>query len=117
MINKKIISYKFKEVNMKDFVNTMMNLGLGTLIVTKEKAEAIARELIKKGELNRNKAEKFVNALIKHGKQAKAEITAELTTAFKKTIGKFDFATKKETKELKREIEQLKKLLKQTKLD
>ena len=99
---------------MKDFVNTMLNLGLGTLIVTKEKAQAIARDLIKKGELSRSDAEKFVNALIKHGKQAKTEISTELTAAFKKTVSKFDFATKKEVKELKSEIARLKKLLEQS---
>ncbi len=102
---------------MKDFVNTMLNLGLGTLIVTKEKAQAIAKELIKKGELNRDDAQKFVNALIKHGQQAKSEVTTELTRAFKKTMDKFDFATKKEVKELKAEITRLKKLLQQSRSD
>lgn len=100
---------------MKDFVNTMLNLGLGTLIVTREKAQAIAKELIKKGELNRADAQKFMNALIKHGQQAKSEVTTELTAAFKKTMAKFDFATKKEVKDLKAEVARLKKLLQQAK--
>lgn len=100
---------------MKDFVNTLLNLGLGTLIVTRDKAQAIAKELIKQGELNRADAQKFVNTLIKHGQQAKNEVTTELTAAFKKTMDKFDFATKKEVRELKAEVARMKKLLRESK--
>lgn len=50
---------------MKDLLNTMLSLGLGTLAMTKEKAEEIVDELIKQGNIGKEEGTNLVNELIK----------------------------------------------------
>lgn len=87
----------------------LFNLGLGTLIVTKEKAEEVVNELIKKGEVGREEGKGLVEELIKKEKKSKKELENQIEQTVKGVVGKLNIATRKEVEELKKEIKQLKK--------
>ena len=96
---------------MVDLVKKVFSLGLGALVVTKEKAEEVVAELAKKGEVGQEEGEKLVKELIKRGKEGKKEIEVQIEKMIKGVTKKLDLPTHKEVKELKTEIEQLKKKL------
>ncbi|MCK4993764.1 MAG: phasin family protein [Candidatus Omnitrophica bacterium] len=92
---------------LKDFVN----LGLGALVMTKEKAEEVVNELVKKGEVGQDEGKELINELIEKGEKSKKEIEDQIEKTVKNVVGKLDISTKKEIEELKSEIEELKKKL------
>lgn len=59
---------------LTDIVRRSMLLGLGALSLTKERAERIADEMVKKGEMTRDEAKSFIDQVVERGKQEKDEI-------------------------------------------
>lgn len=90
----------------------LFNLGLGTVIMTKEKAEEVVKELVKKGEVGKEEGKGMVAELIKKGKKSKKELENQIEQTVKGVVGKLNIATRKEIEELKKEIKQLKKKIK-----
>lgn len=96
---------------MKDSLKKVFNLGLGVLAITKEKAEAVVNELIKKGDVGEEEGKKLVNELIKKGQKSNKEIQTHIEKTVKDVMGKTDIATRSELNELKSEIKRLKEKL------
>lgn len=92
-------------------VKSLLNLGLGALAMTKEKAEQVVSELVKKGEIGQDEGKELINELIKKGEKSKKEIEEQIEKIVKNVIERLDISTKKEIKELKSEVEELKKKL------
>lgn len=89
----------------------LVNLGLGAVAITKKKAEEVVNELVKKGEIGQKEGKELINGLIKKGEKSKKDIEVQIEKTVKNIAGKLDISTKKEIKELKFEIEKLKKKL------
>ena len=89
----------------------LLNLGLGALVMTKEKAEEVVSELVKKGEVGQKESKKLIGELIEKGEKSKKEIEAQIEKIVKGVTKKLDIPTRKELRELKVKIEQLKKKL------
>ncbi|MCK4809860.1 MAG: phasin family protein [Candidatus Omnitrophica bacterium] len=89
----------------------LVNLGLGALVITKEKAEEVVNELVKKGEVGQDEGKELINELIEKGEKSKKEIEEQIEKMVKGVLEKLDISAKKEIKELKSEIEELKKKL------
>jgi len=96
---------------MQDFLRKAFNLGLGLVTVTKEKAEEIVNELIKKGEVSQEEGKKLVSELLEKGEKSRGELEAQIEKIVKGAVGRLDLPTRKELNELKSEIEQLKEKL------
>lgn len=92
-------------------VKSLLNLGLGALAMTKEKAEQVVSELVKKGEIGQDEGKELINELIKKGEKSKKEIEEQIEKIVKNVTERLDISTKKEIKELKSEVEELKKKL------
>ena len=73
----------------------LMHLGLGTFAITKEKAEIMANELIKKGEISKNEGQKLINDLLKKGQKNKKELEGHIEKTLKSALGKLNIPTKK----------------------
>lgn len=86
-------------------------MGLGALVVTKEKVEEIVDELVKKGEVGQEEGKKLVSELIKKGEESKKEVGAQIEKIVKGVIEKLDISTHKELDELRSKIEGLKEKL------
>ena len=89
----------------------LVNLGLGALVVTREKVEEVVNELVKKGEVGQEEGKKLVEELIEKGKKSKKELEAQIEKIVKGATEKLDLPTRKELNGLKSEIEQLKEKL------
>jgi polyhydroxyalkanoate synthesis regulator phasin len=90
--------------------------GLGLALVTKEKAEELAKELVKKGELSEKEGKGFVEEILKKSKEAEKEFEKKAETLVNNAIKKIDVPSKKEfiaitqrLAKLEGEIEDLKK--------
>ena len=90
----------------------VVNLGLGALVMTKEKAEEVVNELVKKGEVGQEEGKELINELIEKGEKGKKEIEDQIEKTVKRVVEKLDISAKKEVEELKFEIEELKKKVK-----
>ncbi len=96
---------------MEDVLKKAFSLGVGALLITKEKVEDIVSELVKKGEVGQEEGKKLVSELIEKGEESKREIEARLEKIVESITAKLDFPTRKELSELKSEIERLKEKL------
>ena len=91
-------------------------IGIGTWALTEEKINEIAKELIDKGEINKDEGKKFVRELVEEQKKQKEEIENRISETVKETFGKAKTETKEDIERLEMRInkleEDIKKLLK-----
>lgn len=100
---------------MKDLLEKMFNLGLGTLAVTREKVEKIAEELVKKGEMRREESKKFIQELVEKGEKSKKEIGVQLEKMVRNILEKLNLPNRKELEKLQAQIDRLKEKLEKRK--
>lgn len=84
-------------------------LGLGTIAVTKEKAEELVKELMKEGQINRKEADQMIKKLMKRGEESRKELNASMEKAIHEVMKKLDIPSRSEVEKLKAEIARLKK--------
>jgi|GEM_PF-2708149 len=83
--------------------------SLGFIAITREKAQQIAQELIKKGEASSKDIGALANAILEKARKGREAIELKIEEIIKKIIEKMDLPSRKELEELKKEIEKLKK--------
>ncbi len=96
---------------MQDILKKALSLGLGALLVSKDKIEDVVNELVKKGELGQEEGKNLVNELIEKGEASVNEVEVKIEKIVKGIMEKLNLPTRKELDELKSEIEQLKEKL------
>ncbi len=94
---------------MKDTLERIITLGLGTIAVTKEKAEQVAKELMKEGQVNRKEADVLVKKLMKKGQESRKELDAAVEKTVHGVMKKLDIPTRSEVEKLRAEIASLKR--------
>lgn len=82
-------------------------LGMGAWALTEEKINEISKELVDKGEINKEEGKKFVRELIDAQKKQKNELESKISEKVKETFGKAEIETKKEIKRLEKKIDKL----------
>ena len=97
--------------DLKDLVKKMMELGLGLVGVTEKKIREVVAELIKRGEIKKEEAEKFIDNLVEKTEKDRKDLEKRLSRFIQKGIAKIPLATKSEVEELKKKIEALEKKL------
>lgn len=95
---------KIKEIAKKGVL-----AGLGLAVVTKEKAEAIAKFLIKKGNASKKDAKKIAKIIMEDAQKGKKIIEDRVKPILHEISKKFDLPTRKEFEALKRTVSELKK--------
>ena len=96
---------------MKEILEKAVNLGLGALLLTKEKVEDVVSELVKKGEVGEEDGKKLISDLLEKGEKGKKEIEAKLKRIAEDITAELDLPLRKELDELKSEIQRLKEKL------
>ena len=86
--------------------------GIGALALTEEKINEIAKELIDKGEINKEEGKKFVRELIEEQKKQKEEIENRISETVKETFGKAKTETKEDIERLEMRINKLEEEIK-----
>ena len=97
---------------MKNIAEKILELGIGTVVFTKEKVEQAIKTLEKKGEIGKKEAEKLIKELTRKGKEVKKEFQQKVEEAVEKALKKMNIPTRKEIEEIKKELEELKKKIK-----
>ena len=86
--------------------------SLGAVILTREKAEDVARKLVKDAKLNKEEAQTLVDDLFEIGSQQWSEMETSFSKAIRKGIDSLDVASKKELHGLKSKVGKLEKRIK-----
>lgn len=94
---------------MKDLIKKTMYMGAGLAHLTKEKAEEISRDLVKKGELSAAETREFINELTRKSEEARKSLEEGVEKIVKGVLAKLDIATKKDLEDLKKRIAELEK--------
>ncbi|HEC92740.1 MAG TPA: hypothetical protein ENI51_07095, partial [Candidatus Atribacteria bacterium] len=79
----------------------------GALSLTKERANEIAQELIKKGELSQTESKEFVMDLMDKAEKEKDKLLEKIRPEIEKSLEKMNFASKKSVEELEKKIDEL----------
>ena len=98
------MSDKFEELVKKGLL-----AGLGLAAITKEKAQGIARELIKKGKASKKDIDAAAKAIFEKAQKSKEVVEIKIEEGIKKMFEKMNIPTREEFKELKKTIEEIKK--------
>jgi polyhydroxyalkanoate synthesis regulator phasin len=96
---------------MKDVFNRILQAGLGAASITKEKAEQIVDELIKRGEISQNEAKDYIDTLVEKGKQQQSELQGIVKKEVDKYQAQFSFVSRKEFAELEKRVALLEGML------
>jgi polyhydroxyalkanoate synthesis regulator phasin len=94
---------------MSDIFKKTFLAGLGAMSLTREKAQEITNDLIKRGELAKTDEAKFVRDLLDLAEKNKSGLEDKIEKAIEKVMAKLDIPTRKEVEELKAEIARLSK--------
>ncbi|MEW6326566.1 MAG: phasin family protein [Thermodesulfobacteriota bacterium] len=92
-----------------DIIKKAMLLGLGVISLTKEKAEELVDDLIKRGEVAREEKFKMVDKLLKEAEKQEKELVGKLTEAVQKVITNLGLPTKKDLEEISKRLEDIEK--------
>ena len=96
-------------MTMSDIFKKTFLAGLGAMSLTREKAQEITNDLIKRGELAKTDEAKFVRDLLDLAEKNKSGLEDKIEKAIERVMAKLDIPTRKEVEELKAEIARLSK--------
>ena len=85
----------------------MFLASLGMLSLTKERANKIAQELIKRGELSQSESKEFVVDLLDKAEKEKDRLIEKIKPEIDKSLEKMNFASKKCVDNLEKKIDEL----------
>ncbi len=97
---------------MSDLIRKITLASLGILSLTKEKAEKIARDLVRRGELAKKEQAKFIKDLMKQVEKSKVEAERKIEKIVQKILTKLNIPTRKELDQLKEKVDKLAKKIK-----
>ena len=87
--------------------------GLGAFFITKEKAEEIIKELIKKGESTKEEGNELINSLIEKAAEQSNKLKDRTQQEIKNILDSMDIVEKSELEALRQEVEELKKMIRE----
>ncbi len=92
---------------MIEIIRKIGLIGIGAWALTEEKINEISKDLVEKGEINKEEGKKFVRELIDEQKKQKNELESKISEKVKETFGKAEMETKNEIRHLERKIDKL----------
>ena len=94
---------------MFDLMKKGVLMGLGAITLTKEKAEALVDELVKKGELAKEERGSAITELLEKAEKEEKILHDKIAAEVKKITEELGLATKKDVKSLEKKIDDLSK--------
>lgn len=88
--------------------------GLGLVSLTKDKAQEITQELIKRGELAKNDENDYINKMMKAADEQKARFKERINEEVEKILKSSNLVTRSEYENLKKRVDELENKLKQS---
>ncbi len=94
---------------MERLIERLFLAGLGVFTLTKEKAEKIVGDLVKKGEVAEKDQPEFVKKLLERGKASRAEIEKIVEKTVTNVLSRLNVPTKSDIDALIKKIDGLAK--------
>lgn len=94
-----------------DVVRKIALLGVGVASLTREKAEKLTADLVKKGNITQTEGRKLTQDLIKKSVATKKDMEKKIDTELKKAMDSAKFAKDSDMKRLEKKVAQLEKKL------
>ena len=92
---------------MRDLIEKGFLIGLGALTLTRERAQAIVDDLVKRGEARREEARDLVDRLVKRGEEERAGLRKLVRTEVEDAMAGMNLATRKDLEALSQKIDEL----------
>lgn len=89
----------------------MFLAGLGTMSLSKEKAEAIVDELVKAGQIKEKEGRKLLDEMLQKAETLRKEVEQKVSSQAKVAYGKLNLATLEQMKKMEKRIQQLEREL------
>lgn len=90
-------------------IKKAMLLGIGLIGLTKEKAEEIVDDLIKRGEVSREERFKMVDKLLREAEKKEEALTGKINEIVQKTITQVGLASKKDLEAISKRLAEIEK--------
>jgi polyhydroxyalkanoate synthesis regulator phasin len=94
-----------------DILRKTMLLGLGLISLTKEKAESMVDDLVKRGEVTSEDKFKAVDSLLKEAEKQEEEFTRKMTGSVQKVMGDLGVLTKRDMDEILKTLKSIEEKL------
>lgn len=92
---------------MLDVMKTILEAGLGTIVVSQEKLKAITDELVLKGNLSKKEGNDFLKELIDTVYKSQEKLKSLIDDKIQKAIKEVGFVSKEEIKMLEGKVAKL----------
>ncbi|GAW91815.1 phasin family protein [Calderihabitans maritimus] len=86
-------------------------LGLGAMSLTREKAEQLVEDLVKKGQVSTDEAKQFVEQLVERGREEREQLRGTVQSEVQKVRDELGLVTRKELEELEARVKALEERL------
>jgi polyhydroxyalkanoate synthesis regulator phasin len=90
---------------MNDIIKKAISLGIGITEVSREKAQQFVDEMVKKGEMAQSESKDVVNRLIERGEEQQNEMKRMVQDQVRKILNGLDIATKQDLKDLEMRLQ------------
>ena len=82
----------------------LLHVGLGSVVVVKEKIEEELKVLQEKGKINSTDAKSFIESITKKGEEEDERVKTKIKEMLKEAIEELGLATKKDLEDLKSKL-------------
>lgn len=96
---------------MRTMLDKALDLAFGAADMTRERAQGIVDELIKRGEATREQSGTMVEDLLRRGQQQREELQVLVRREVSDTMSRMNMATRDDTARLERRIQELETLV------
>jgi polyhydroxyalkanoate synthesis regulator phasin len=90
-----------------DIIRRAVLLGLGAISLTKEKAEEVVDDLVKRGEISSGERFKTVDRLLKEAEKQEKELEQKIAGTVQKIVADMGLPTKKDLEEISKTLKKI----------
>lgn len=92
---------------MSDVLRKIGLFGIGAVALTQEKLEEFTKEMVEKGEINREEGKKFVREVLSEKDRQIKELGDKINQKVKEAVERSGAATQKDIEDIKKRIDAL----------
>ncbi|MBL4903549.1 MAG: hypothetical protein JKY62_13000 [Desulfocapsa sp.] len=92
---------------MKELLKHLAYTGIGVAFLTKDKIEALKDDLVKRGQIQEDEGNEFVQELVKKSASIKDSLDLKISRIIEREIKNLDIPTNADFENLRRQVEEL----------
>ena len=97
---------------MIDLIKKIVFTGVGLASLTKDKIEALGKEIADQAKLSEKEGKELLDELMKKSEESRKDVTSQVERFVKDSLEKMNLATRDELLKLEEKVQQLSKALK-----